>query len=249
MSINMGPRRMTQAGFSAADREHGVPERGIRRGAPADVVPVGVSDAERATTFMAASLLLDYPRADFSARLDAVDDAVASLPEQLAVLFTDFTGWARAHGLRAVEETYVATFDEQRRCALELSYYAVGDTRQRGQALLAFRELYRAAGFEQEGDELPDYLPAILELAARSIDDPVTSGVLPAHREGLEVLRTALYQRESPWCGIVTAVCAVLPEITDDVVERYQKLIRQGPPAELVGIHNLPFPTLQEARP
>ena len=219
--------------------------RFARRGSPPEVVPVSVSHPQRQMLYMAASLCLDYPREGFEEHMRAVSDATAQFPEPLASRFADFCSWALTTGRRGVEETYVRTFDEQRRCALELSYYAVGDTRQRGQALLAFRELLRAAGFEQADDELPDYLPTILELCAKS-DDVVVDNVLPSHREGLEVLRAALFQQDSPWTGVVTVMCEVLPHIDDATRERYQQLIRQGPPGELVGITDLPFPTVQE---
>lgn len=227
--LNMGPSRV----------------RFSRRGAPPEPTPVVVSREEQRTVYMAASLLLDYPREGFEDRLRVVAAATASLPQPLAGEFSKVCSWALEVGRRTVEEEYVRTFDEQRRCALELSYYAAGDTRQRGQALLAFRELLRAAGFEQADDELPDHLPTVLELCAKA-DDVVVENVLPSHREGLEVLRTALFHRSSPWLGVVTAICEVLPSIDEATRDRYQQLIRQGPPGELVGISDLPFPTVQE---
>lgn len=230
-SPTMGPRR----------------NRTNHRGTPQEVQPVHTTRPERQTVLMAASLLLDYPSEGYMERVSAVAEATAGLPDPLPEYFAAYCRWAADAGHRHVEEEYVRTFDEQRRCALELSYYAVGDTRQRGQALLAFRELFRAAGFEQNDGELPDFLPTILELCAKS-DDVVVDHVLPSHREGLEVLRTALFQRDSPWTSVVTAICAVLPTIDDATRDRYQQLIRQGPPGELVGIHDLPFPTVQEAR-
>ena len=216
------------------------------RAAPPEITPVRVSREEQQTVYMAASLVLDYPRDGFEEYIDVVAEATSQLPDPLAGEFASFCLWAEVTGRRGVEEEYVRTFDEQRRCALELSYYAAGDTRQRGQALLAFRELLKAAGFEQVDDELPDHLPTILELCAKS-DDVVVDNVLPSHREGLEVLRAALFQRNSPWTSVVTAICEVLPQIDDATRERYQQLIRQGPPGELVGIADLPFPTVQEA--
>ena len=74
-------------------------------------------------------------------------------------------------GQRALAEHYVETFDRRRRCCLYLSYYAVGDTRHRGAALLAFKQALAGAGWEQTSDELPDYLPLVLELSARSDDE------------------------------------------------------------------------------
>lgn len=210
----------------------------VRGGEPAPATPVEVTGTQRRTVYMAASLLLDYPRSGFEEYVPAVAAEAESLPEPIAGLLSAWTSWALSVGRGVVEQKYVTTFDQQRRCSLELTYYATGDTRQRGQALLAFRELYRAAGWELRGDELPDYLPAVLELCAHA--EEALTYVLPAHREGLEVLRTALYQRESPWEGVVEALCRVLPPIDAATTARYQQLIRQGPPAELVGIKDLP---------
>lgn len=207
---------------------------------PPDATYVELPMEARRQVLMAASLLLDYPGADFSRRLDAVEES--SFPAPVAACFSRFCDWAREAGQRGVEVSFVATFDERRKCALELSYYAVGDTRQRGQALLAFRELYRRAGFEQLGGELPDYLPVVLELCAKC-EDPAVTDVLPAHRDALEVLRTALFQLDSPWESILTGICHVLPPIEQEAKQRYHNLIRQGPPSELVGITDLPFPT------
>ena len=61
---------------------------------------------------------------------------------------------------------YVETFDLRRRCALYLTYYRYGDTRKRGMAMLTFKAAYRAAGLEPLDDELPDYLPLVLDFAA-----------------------------------------------------------------------------------
>ena len=59
-------------------------------------------------------------------------------------------------------------------------------------------------------DELPDYLPVVLELSARSGDE-VADVLLSSHREGIEVLRAALVDAGSPYAGLVEAVSATLP--------------------------------------
>ncbi|WP_083562824.1 nitrate reductase molybdenum cofactor assembly chaperone [Boudabousia liubingyangii] len=213
------------------------------RSHPAEpVTPVEVTDGERSVVYMAASLLLDYPKADWAERLNQVSQAVTVLPEPISGRFLEFCNWAQSVPQSEVEAQYVDTFDQKRRCAPYLTYYAVGDTRGRGAAILTFQELLKAAGFELQGNELPDYLPVVLELCARS-DDPAVKHLLPAYREGLEVLRAALGQLGAPWTPILENVCAVLGPIDDQTMDLYQKLIRQGPPAELVGNEDLPFPT------
>ena len=115
---------------------------------------------------MAVSVLLDYPGDDFETKLDAVEEALADLPKPASASLATFVSYARAAGLRAMQTTYVETFDQRRRCALGLTYYTHGDTRGRGQAILAFKEILRRAGFEMEREELPDHLPVVLEFAA-----------------------------------------------------------------------------------
>ena len=183
---------------------------------------------------MAVSVLLDYPGDDFETKLDAVEEALAS-----------FVSYARAAGLRTMQTTYVETFDQRRRCALGLTYYTHGDTRGRGQAILAFKEVLRRAGFEMEREELPDHLPVVLEFAA--FDETGTAeGLLRSNREGIEVIRTALRAADSPYAPLLDALVATLPEPDEKTIEGFRKLISQGPPTELVGVGDLsatPSPT------
>ncbi|GAB6856154.1 nitrate reductase molybdenum cofactor assembly chaperone [Microbacterium xylanilyticum] len=194
---------------------------------------------QRATAHMVASLLLDYPDAEWFARLPVLRPYVATLPPRIAELFDGFMDAATAAGPDAWQTQYVATFDLKRKCSLYLTYYATGDTRKRGAALVTFLDAYRAAGWEFDAQELPDYLPAVLELSA-STDSPIAAGILSAHREGVEVLRFALESQDSPWAGIVRAVTLSLPPIDERTRERYLRLVNDGPPTETVGIDSLP---------
>lgn len=113
---------------------------------PAAVGALALSDTQRRTAHMVCSLLLDYPDESFPQRLEACRDALAELPEQVAGPLERFLASATQLGQRALAEHYVETFDRRRRCCLYLSYYAVGDTRHRGAALLAFKQALAGAG-------------------------------------------------------------------------------------------------------
>lgn len=211
---------------------------------------VALSPAQRATVHMAASLLLDYPQEGrLEGLLQAVSAELAGLPEAVALPLADFIEAARRHGQRGMAEHYVETFDRRRRCCLYLTYYAVGDTRHRGAAILAFKQALAAAGYEMTSDELPDYLPVVLELSARS-DDEVAGALLSSHREGIEVLRSALADLDSPYALLVEAVSMTLPPIEPATAERIRALVSAGPPTETVGVTStLPFPTLPIKHP
>ena len=86
----------------------------------------------------------------------------------------EFLGHLETTPLRELQEDYVETFDNRRRCNLFLTYFAHGDTRKRGMALLRFKQTYLQSGFELSDSELPDHLCVVLEYAA-TIDQALGS--------------------------------------------------------------------------
>jgi len=157
----------------------------------AEIPVVRMDSATRAGAHMLASLLLDYPDDAWFARLPELRRHAVALPAGVGDELTGFIDAALSTDPLARQRDYVGTFDLKRKCSMYLSYYATGDTRRRGAALVAFLEAYRAAGWEFDAAELPDYLPAVLEFSARS-GSPIAGALLAAHRDGIEVLRTAL---------------------------------------------------------
>lgn len=213
-----------------------------RRPLPQELAAVAMTQAQRTQAHMLASLLLDYPDAAWFERLPALAPHLAALPEPVAAPMVRFVEQALEAGATEWQRRYVLTFDLKRKCSLYLTYYAAGDTRKRGIALVTFLEAYRAAGWEFDSDDLPDYLPAVLEFSARSTS-PVAAGLIASHREGIEVLRAALEGLDSPWALVVRAVTLSLPPIDERTRTRFLELVNEGPPAEMVGLSflgNLP---------
>jgi len=208
------------------------------------LTPVRVDAEQRATAHMAASLLLDHPGPDHDAHLAAVREAAATLPGPVHDALVRFVDAVAAWDLTDRQAHYVQTFDLRRRCALYLTYYAAGDTRRRGMALVRFVEAFRACGWTPRDDELPDHLPGVLELSARD-RGPVPDLLLASHRDGIEVLRSALHGYGTPYAHLLDAVCLTLPEVDPGTAARFAALLAQGPPQETVGLDRplLPFPT------
>ena len=197
------------------------------------VASVDCSPAQMRTIHMILGSLLDYPE-DPAPALAALEEVRADLPDGILAHTDQFAEWAGSVTPRQMAEHYVDTFDSQRRCALYLSYYVAGDTRLRGSAILGFRDFANAIGFERTRDELDDYLPVILELSGRS-GDPLVWELLASHREGIEVMRSALQRANSPYLHLLNALAATLPEISEEARDRFHRLVSQGPPAEMVG--------------
>ncbi|MGH9066761.1 MAG: nitrate reductase molybdenum cofactor assembly chaperone [Acidimicrobiales bacterium] len=185
--------------------------------------------------FGCASVLLSYPAEDGLADdLEAVGTALARLPRGPAREAMDAArAWLSTMSPMEAAAAYVETFDLRRRRSLYLTYYRHGDTRERGQALVALAGVYRIAGMALLGGELPDFLPALLELAAVSTDG---QNVLHEHRPALESLREELDEAGSPWAGVVGAVASALgglARVDRVAIRRYRS---EGPPSERVGL-------------
>jgi nitrate reductase delta subunit len=187
-------------------------------------------------TCQVASHLLSYPDEDFHAGLPLLARAVESLSAGAAKAgFERFLAHVTATAARDLAEHYVSTFDRRRRCCLYLTWWTDGETRRRGHALAVLKERYRRSGLELGNRELPDYLPVVLEYAATG-DLADGLAVLQEQRAGLELLRIALEEAESPYASVVAAVCSLLPGPSPRDRAAAMKLARTGPPQEMVGL-------------
>ncbi|UNX54437.1 nitrate reductase molybdenum cofactor assembly chaperone [Georgenia sp. TF02-10] len=190
---------------------------------------------EAALVHRVAALLLEYPDDDVLAALPDLRAAVAGLPPNLGEPLARLAGHLAGGDPGQLRADYVATFDHRRRCCLYLTYYAYGDTRKRGVALVELKQAYRAAGLELAAEELPDHLCVLLEFAATG--DRVTGiRLLLEHRAGVELLRLALLDVGSPYADALAAVCATLPPLAGEDREAVFRLAAEGPPGEEVGL-------------
>jgi nitrate reductase delta subunit len=192
--------------------------------------------AEDALCYKILSLLLQYPSGEALAAVPAIREAVAELPASAARSAIErFLVYRGAASTVAAQQDYVRTFDFQKRLSLYLTYYQLGDRRQRGMALLRLKRRYAAAGLPPAGSELPDYLPLVLEFAALA---PAAHGeeLLAEFRPAMELLRLALHDAGSPYAHLLDALCLRLPALTDAERAEVHRLAAEGPPAEQVGL-------------
>ncbi|WP_051105155.1 nitrate reductase molybdenum cofactor assembly chaperone [Catelliglobosispora koreensis] len=186
-------------------------------------------------------MLLRYPDPPLLAQLPVLRAAIATLPPETGTPLGRVAVHRGATDPTALAAEYVELFDLRRRCCLYLSYYTAGDTRNRGQALLHFTAAYKKTGFILDGGELPDFLPAVLELAACA--PQAGWGLLREHRIGLDLLATALHAQESVYAHAVTAIRSLLPPASPADTAAALDLARTGPPAETVGLQPFPLHT------
>jgi len=193
--------------------------------------------------WQSASLLLGYPDDNLLARLGLLGLAAGELPVSVGDPVRASVVRLGATPLQELQEEYVETFDSRRRCNLYLTYFAHGDTRKRGIALLRFKQTYLRSGFLLDDSELPDHLCVVLEYAA-TVDQDLGWGLMLDHRAGLELLRMSLEEMDSPWAGAVAAVCATLPALRGGQWDAVRRLAAEGPPEEEVGLSPYGTPQL-----
>ena len=197
---------------------------------------MSTTDARQvAAARLAASWLLSYPDDALLARLDDIATVAAELPDALGEPIEAFLDHLWGTPVIEVQQHYVLVFDMKRKACPYLSYWTDGDTRNRGRAILRFKQAYLDAGHELGSEELPDHLSVVLEFAA--VGDTLTGDALLAeHQEAIHLLRDALARMESAYVHVLDAVIATLPEITPAVRERMARIAASGPPVESVGM-------------
>lgn len=158
--------------------------------------------------FKLLSALLEYPDEEL---VRALPELMASLAEAPAVTaaerkaIADFAAWLSDSDLTEAQARYVKTFDMTPEHALHLTHHLFGDDKNRGPALIDLSEYYKSYGLEIDGNELPDYLPLVLEFA--SLLEEVEARVfLDPFAKAIAQLHANLAAAASPWAPLVKLV-------------------------------------------
>ncbi len=166
------------------------------------------------TVLRALGALLGYPRPELREALPEIAAAISRSAliapgDRAAVLgLVELLGgsdplWA--------EERYVELFDRGRATSLHLFEHVHGDARDRGAAMVELKAVYEAAGFRLTANELPDYLPVVLEyLSCRSLAE--ARDMLGDCAHILRALGEALLQRGSPYGAVLQALLRLVGE-------------------------------------
>ena len=113
--------------------------------------------------------LLSYPDAELRSHLPDMRVALHAdktvPPARLAELFALMSTLESGDALEN-EAEYVQVFDRGRATSLHLFEHVHGDSRERGPAMIDLAQTYEKAGLFLGPDEMPDYLPVVLEFVS-----------------------------------------------------------------------------------
>ena len=208
---------------------------GLLRSRRARSAADGLTETQQRLVWRIAALVLDYPHQSALDLLGDLRAAAVDIPGPAGAGLTACIDDLRGQDPIAAAVRYVETFDLRRRSSLHLSYYAYGDTRKRGMALLDIKQAYQFSGVDLSEEELPDHLCVLLEFTA-TVDPAVGRVLLGDNRPGIELLRISLSDRGSVYAAALEALTGTFPTLLGDEKDVVLALIAAGPPDEEVGM-------------
>ena len=156
------------------------------------------------------SALLEYPDRELIENLPDIRAEIQKSPnvdtsEKAAML--PFLDHLAAAPMTERQAEYVRTFDLTPEHSLHLTHHLFGDDndKNRGPALIDLGELYKDYGMKVTTNELPDYLPLILEFAAMLEDSEATVFLSDASKV-LMVLTDNLTKANSPYAPLLSII-------------------------------------------
>lgn len=195
------------------------------------------------------SYLLQYPEPETVTEIQALSlEEIGPVSNSQRAAFAGFLDWYRIRDLDDLRQSYVDNFDFDRRRSLHLTYQLHGDSRQRGLALLKIKNVYRDAGLVPDENELPDFLPVMLEFAALAPDNEGRD-LLDRHRESIELIRDGLARDGSPWAKLFDVIRDDLPGLSRRQINKIRRLAEEGPPSEEVGMEPFAPPEVMPNQP
>lgn len=165
----------------------------------------GIKMNQHQKIFKLASILLQYPEAEWLFADDLCQEIADLDNRTIRELYQRFVNDMETSGIEWLAEHYVGTFDFSDTTTLYLTYHRFGDNPDRGPAFIRLKEEFASAGYPLENDELPDYLPLVLEFA--SIAGPEFAGkIFMIHKKAIDRLLAELDKADSPYRWIMQAL-------------------------------------------
>lgn len=170
--------------------------------------------------FKLVSILLRYPTEELKASLPEIRQAVVELPvfnsyktELEAVL-----SYLEDRELLELQMNYVNAFDLNRSHALYLFEHIHGEDRDRGSAMVDLMAEYEKHDLILEANELPDYLPLILEFLSE-VDTEVANAILGDAVSVINHLGLKLKASDNPYAPLFDVLVAISPSAPKPLIE------------------------------
>ncbi|MCF8567512.1 nitrate reductase molybdenum cofactor assembly chaperone [Alicyclobacillus tolerans] len=174
----------------------------------------------RQPSYRLLSYLLSYPGgAEFFTALREVrawlEESDEQMEDKVVSQISSAIDGLLAKSQTQLEAEYVRTFDFSNATSLYLTSHELGDSRGRGPALIALRNLFHQYGYEEVSDELPDYVPMLLEFLSDIPDSELPSDLEERIARVCQAIDSHLPE-DSTYKEVFTAAQQVLPPVNRD---------------------------------
>ncbi len=109
---------------------------------------------------------LRYPHERSAEQAQVAARGLAADYPGVAQSYRELADWIESTPSEQVEEAYTVLFDLKPQCTLDLGHHLYGEAYQRGALLAGLVHELNHLGIDMR-DELPDYLPTVLQLVGR----------------------------------------------------------------------------------
>lgn len=156
------------------------------------------------------SVLLEYPEQELIDNLSeirAIVDESTDIDAAERAALRKFLDHLVSMPLIEVQADYVNTFDRTPEHSLHLTHHLFGEEsdRNRGPALIDLSEMFKEYGVKTVTNELPDYLPLLLEFASY-LDDSEATVFLADVNKVLNLLADNLDKAGSPYAALLSVI-------------------------------------------
>ena len=166
------------------------------------------------------SILLQYPDQDLLQCIPQLESYTGLMPAGKAQrVITDFLSYLKSEPMLKLQQNFTTAFDMNPSITLNMSYHLFGDGEKRAGIMVRLQQRYHAAGYDSPANELPDFLPLILEFLALR-PDALVMDVFRQCCGGLDGLIERLREIAQPYADL-------LDLLADDFKSRGTGLVPQ----------------------
>ncbi|MGE5256583.1 MAG: nitrate reductase molybdenum cofactor assembly chaperone [Hyphomicrobiales bacterium] len=165
---------------------------------------------DRRYLFKLLSVCLSYPDEALYGAIGEIEADLCRLTGPPWDMLQSFLAILKSQPLIVAQERYTQAFDLNPDTSLNFTYHLMGDGEDRGRALAELKEIYHRAGFEICVNELPDFLPLILEFLAQASAEKVPAAVRQCFRP-VSTVAQRLKETGSYYAAVFEALHSLTP--------------------------------------
>lgn len=167
---------------------------------------------EKQLTFKLCSIMLRYPSKEWKNNEEFYEFILSIENHRIQKSLLAFWTYCKETNWEELTMNYVRWFDISESTTMYLTYGIFGDNRERGPAFVKLKMEFAKAGFYMKENELPDYLPLILDFASIA-DEHFVKKVLSIHYQAIKKLYDNLLEENIPYLHLLDASMAAMDDL------------------------------------